>query len=138
MIRSNTRGVYADDIDGYVGDRFWRVRRLADEIETRRRDLGKTSGFERQYPKVVSRYFGGMATHLRNLRRVLKAGGRAVYIVGDQASFFRVLIPTGEILADIAEGYGFRVESLEIVRQRTATATGNKLNENALILEYQP
>ena len=37
---------------------------FADEIERRRIELGKTSGFERMYARVVKLYFGGMARHL--------------------------------------------------------------------------
>ena len=37
---------------------------LADRIEARRLELGKTSGFEKQYPQVTRLYFEGMARHL--------------------------------------------------------------------------
>ena len=46
---------------------------LADRIEAARRlELGKTSGFEKQYPQVTRLYFGGWRDTYRS-----KAGGAA-------------------------------------------------------------
>ena len=45
LLRSNTRGVYKGDVDdAWVGTHA-EIQRLADEIEARRIELGKTSGF---------------------------------------------------------------------------------------------
>ena len=59
LIRSNTRGVYkGDDDDQWVAEHP-EIQRIAEEIERRRIELGKTSGFERMYAKVTKLYFGG-------------------------------------------------------------------------------
>ena len=110
---------------------------LAAEIEARRLDLGKTSGFEKNYHKVVLHYFGGMARHLEALRPKLRDGARLGYVVGDQASFFRVLIRTGELLAEVAEPLGYEVESLDLFRTRLATATRAQLREEVLVLRWR-
>ena len=102
FLRSNTRGVYVtDDDDQWISDHT-AIQQIAERIEKRRIELGKTSGFERLYARVTKLYFGGMARHLAQLRKVLKPNAHLVYVVGDQASYLQVLIRTGELLADIA------------------------------------
>ncbi|GAH53918.1 unnamed protein product [marine sediment metagenome] len=49
-------------------------------------------------------------------------------------SFFRVPIRTAELLAEIAESLGYRVEEIELWRTRMATATKMQIDENILIL----
>lgn len=136
LLRSNTRTVYqGDDDDKWVASHP-EVQRLAAEIEARRLELGKTSGFERLYGKVVTQYFGGMARHFERLKRVLRPGARLAYVVGDQASFFRVMIRTGTILADIAQRQGYEVERIDLFRTRRATATGQDLREEVVVLRW--
>jgi len=86
------------------------------------------------YHRVTRLYFGGMARHLESLRRVLKPGARLAYVVGDQASYLRVMIRTGQILAGIAERAGYEVESIDLFRTRHATATRDQLREEVLVL----
>lgn len=136
LLRSNTRGVYRDDDDHeWVSDQP-EVQRLAAEIERRRIELGKTSGFERTYARVTRLYFGGMAKHLAQLRPVLRPGARLAYVVGDQASYLRVMIRTGTILGEIAQALGYEVEALELFRTRLATATKAHLREEILVLTW--
>ena len=136
MLRSNTRGVYqADDDDRWVVGQS-EVQRLALEIERRRIDLGKTSGFERMYARVTKLYFGGMARHLAELRTLLRPGAHLAYVVGDQASYLRVMIRTGQILADIADSLGYEVESIDLFRTRLATATREQLREEVVVLRW--
>ena len=136
LVRSNTRNVYAaDDDDRWVADHP-EVQRIAEAIEARRIELGKTSGFERNYHRAVRLYFGGMARHLAGLRRVLRPGARLAYVVGDQASFLRVLIRTGRILADIAQRLGYERVAIDLFRTRMATATKQQLREEVLVLRW--
>ena len=136
LLRSNSRGVYRDDADDTWISGHPPVMELAAAIEQRRLDLGKTSGFERNYARATRLYFGGMARHLAGLRPLLRPGARLAYVVGDQASFFRVLIRTGQILAGIAEELGYRVESIDLFRTRAATATGERLREEVVVLRW--
>lgn len=136
LIRSNTRGVYkADEDDRWIRDHP-EISELAERIERRRIALGKTSGFERLYARVTRLYFGGMAKHLSELRTVLRRDARLAFVVGDQASYFQVMIRTGELLARIAERYGYRVESIDLFRTRLATATGEQLREEIVVLTW--
>jgi hypothetical protein len=52
MVRSNTRGVYKGDSDHELVANHTEIQRIAEAIEARRIELGKTSGFERLYAKV--------------------------------------------------------------------------------------
>lgn len=136
LVRSNTRSVYvADDDDKWIKD-VPEVARVADEIEQRRIEMGKTSGFERQYHRVTRLYFGGMARHLAELRTVLKPGAQLAYVVGDQASYLQVMIRTGQILGQIAEKLGYRLTGVDLFRTRLATATKEQLREEVVLLEW--
>lgn len=136
LVRSNTRGMYkGDDDDQWVADHA-EIQRIAQEIEERRIELGKTSGFERLYAKVTKLYFGGMARHLADLRIVLRPGARLAYVVGDQASYLRVMIHTGQLLADIAQSLGYEVISIDLFRTRAATITKQQLREEVVVLRW--
>ena len=136
LVRSNTRTVYVDDDDDRWVSDHPEVQRIADEIEFRRVSMGKTSGFERQYHRVARLYFGGMARHLEQLKRVLRPGARLAYVVGDQASYLRVMIRTDQVLADLAEWQGYEVDRIDLFRTRPATATGELLREEVVILRW--
>jgi len=136
QVRSNTRGVYkADDDDAWV-DSFPRIQEIAEEIERRRVSMGKTSGFERLYARVAKLYFGGMARHLADMRTVLRPGARLAYVVGDQASYLRVMIRTGQIIAEIAESLGYECMGIDLFRTRLATATREQLREEVVLLQW--
>ena len=136
LVRSNTRSVYKQDDDDVWLKEFPKIGELADQIESRRLELGKTSGFEKMYHRVTRLYFGGMARHLESLKVVLKPGAQLAYVVGDQASYFRIMIRTGELLASIAEHLGYEVMDRQLFRTRTATATRAQINEEVLLLRW--
>ena len=136
MVRSNTRGVYrGDDDDRWISENA-EIQRIAAAIEARRIELGKTSGFERLYARVTKLYFGGMAKHLADLRTILRPNARLAYVVGDQASYLRIMIRTGQILADIARSLGYEVVGIDLFRTRLATATKEQLREEVVVLRW--
>jgi len=137
LLRSNTRNVYVADTDDALIPPGSKIDRIAREIERRRIALNKTSGFERQYHRVTRLYFGGMKRHLNDLKKILNPGAKLAYVVGDQASYLQVLIPTGELLADIAAELGYNVLGIDLFRTRLATATRQQLREEVVILEWQ-
>ena len=136
LLRSNTRGVYKEDTDDQWVAHHTKINELAAEIEARRITLNKTSGFERLYAKVTKLYFGGMARHLAELRPVLKPGAKLAYVVGDQASYLQILIRTGELLAEVGEDLGYRVDRIDLFRTRAATATKTELREEVVVFEW--
>lgn len=129
-------GVYVtDDDDQWISDHT-AIQQIAERIEKRRIELGKTSGFERLYARVTKLYFGGMARHLAQLRKVLKPNAHLAYVVGDQASYLQVLIRTGKLLADIAQGLGYELVRIDRFRTRFATATRCDLREEVVVLRW--
>ena len=137
LLRSNTRNVYVDDVDdAFLPKRFPELDQITTEIEERRIRMGKDSGFEKNYARVTMQYFGGMARHLEGLKSLLKPGAKLAYVVGDQASYLRVLIRTGRLLSEIANSLGYETERLELFRTRRATATKSELREEVLVLRW--
>lgn len=136
LLRSNTRNVYKGDEDDKLVADIPEIWELAEQIEARRVELGKTSGFEKNYHRVVTLYFGGMAKHLAELSQKLRPGARLAYVVGDQASFFRIKISTGTLLAKVAEDLGYKVESIDLFRTRFSTVTQEHLNEEVVVLRW--
>jgi SAM-dependent methyltransferase len=136
LVRSNTRNVYKGDSDDAEVTQYDEIQRIAASIESRRVELGKTSGFERLYARVTKLYFGGMARHFSDMRAILRPGAQLAYVVGDQASYLRVMIRTGQLLADIARSLGYEVLGLDLFRTRLATATREQLREEVLLLRW--
>ncbi|MDD5371690.1 MAG: DNA methyltransferase [Anaerolineaceae bacterium] len=136
LVRSNTRGVYKGDDDARWVDNIAEIQEIAEMIEKRRIELNKTSGFEKMYSRVTRLYFGGMARHLDGLRSVLKPGAKLAFVVGDQASYLRIFIPTGQLLSRIAETMGYRLIRIDLFRTRFATASKQQLREEVVILEW--
>jgi hypothetical protein len=77
-----------------------------------------------------------MARHLAELRSILRPGAQLAYVVGDQASYLRVMIRTGQLLADIARSLGYEVMGIDLFRTRLATATRERLREEVVLLRW--
>ena len=134
FLSSNTKTVYSSDKDYLLVQNNALISELCREIEARRIELRKDSGFERLYHKVVKLYFGGMYRHLSELKFKLKPGANLAYVVGDQASYFQIPIRTGTILAEIAVQLGYELVNIDIFRTRFATSTQENLNEEVVWL----
>jgi DNA modification methylase len=136
LIRSNTRNVFKVDNDDIWVANHPEIQRIAQDIENRRIAWGKTSGFARLYPRAVKLYFGGMAKHLADLRPVLRPGAQLAYVVGDQRSYLQVMIRTGELLGDIAQGLGYELVGIDLFRTRLASATQEQMREEVVLLRW--
>lgn len=136
LIRSNTRNVFKADTDDIWVSQHEEIQHIAKTIEDRRIALGKTSGFERLYHRSVKLYFGGMAKHLADLRTILRPGAQLAYVVGDQKSYLQVMIRTGELLADIAQGLGYELMGIDLFRTRLSTATKEQMREEVVLLRW--
>jgi hypothetical protein len=106
---------------------------LADLVEEACK--GKKYGFARLYPTVIREYFGGMKRHFESISALMPRGARYAVVVGDQASYFNIRIPTANLLGEIAEDCGFEVEDIVVWRERWATKTSKMIKEHALILK---
>jgi DNA modification methylase len=143
LLRSNTRNVFVMDNDGDEVAEFKSIQTVCQKIERKRLELGKTSGFEKLYHKVVAHYFGGMRRHLRALRPKLKPKSLLAYVLGDQLSFLMVPIATAELLGEVAAAEGFEVVGRELWRERVGTKVRNsetnqrtvRVREEILVLQ---
>ncbi|MBN4074259.1 DNA methyltransferase, partial [bacterium AH-315-D21] len=126
----------ADVDDTFLPGRIPELEQITTEIEDRRIRMGKDSGFEKNYAKVTMQYFGGMARHLEGLKSILRPGAQLAYVVGDQASYLRVLIRTGHLLSEIANSLGYETERIDLFRTRRATVTRTELREEVLVLKW--
>jgi len=134
LLRSNTRNIYiSDDDEKYIKNNK-RIMNLSRRIENKRIKLGKTSGFEKYYHRVVELYFGGIYRHLKGLKKYLNHNAYLAYVVGDQSSYFQILINTGSILAEIAEAIGYKIDTIDVFRSRLSTTSGKYLNEEVVVL----
>lgn len=133
MIRSHTKGIYKTDQDAELVREYKSIRSLAKKIDTACE--GKTYGFARLYSTVVKEYFGGMKRHFESMARCMPPSARYAVVVGDQASYFDIDIPTAKLLGEIAQDCGFDVEDTIIWRERWATKTSKMIKEHALILK---
>jgi hypothetical protein len=57
-------------------------------------------------------------------------------VVGDQASYLRVMIRTGQLLGDIAQALGYELLRIDLFRTRFATATREQLREEVVVLRW--
>lgn len=133
LLRSNTRNIFVADTDGEEAEEFASIQRVCREIEKRRLELGKDSGFERLYHKVVSHYFGGMRLHFRALRPKLRHRARLAYVVGDQLSFLMVPVATAKLLSEIASAEGYKTIGCDLWRERVGTKVRNSLTNEKTV-----
>jgi hypothetical protein len=133
LLRSNTRNVFVADEDMKEVQGIDSIQKVCQQIEARRIELKKTSGFERLYHKVVAHYFGGMKRHLRSLKPKLESGAKLAYVVGDQYSFLMVPVRTAALLAEVAESEGYKVGSIDLWRERFGTKIRNGLDQQKTV-----
>ena len=137
MIRSHSKGIYVNDRDAELVNGFKPVQELKKQIEDR--IPRKSSGFEGQYPKVISNYFGGMLRHFLTLSKYLSVGSRLAYVVGDEASYKGVHIPTARLLAEMIDAYvtQLRIDRVALWRTRRKQRDRQPLNEHIILLRSE-
>jgi DNA modification methylase len=133
MVRSHTKGVYKTDRDALLVADNRDINTLAEKVARRCKD--KEYGFARLYPTVIRSYFGGMKRHLESVSSVLMKQGRYALVVGDQASYLGTHVPTADLLGQIAEEVGFKVEDQIVWRTRKPSTKKKLMKEHALILK---
>ena len=135
MLRSHTKGIYKNDNDKDLVKTNPSINAIVRKLKYRIRE--KTHGFAELYPTVVQEYFGGMKRHFGAMRNALRPGAKCAYVVGDQAGYVGVHIPTAEILAELAIGSRATIQS----KFCSGGTDGQQLppkhiQENILIFEY--
>jgi DNA modification methylase len=134
MLRASTTNLYKGDNSALSIADIQSIRAITDLIQKRLRYDGATSGFEKQYTRLVWEYFGGMHQVLTEAMKVLKPGGRIALLVSDSHAFKMVHIQTARILQEIAEKIGFVNPEVILWQFKASTSHKYSLRENVLIL----
>jgi len=133
MIRSHTKGIYKSDRDAERVRKYSEINDLAERVAKMCEE--KTYGFARLYPTVIRQYFGGMKRHFESISSIMPLGSRYALVVGDQASYFGIHIPTAKLLGQLARDCGFEVEDTVVWRERRPSTGSKLIKEHALILK---
>jgi len=67
----------------------------------------------------VIKYFNDIEQHIRSLKPFVRPGADLAYVIGN-SKFYRIVLPSDEILADIFEAHGFQITSIERMRRRNS------------------
>ncbi|HKO92738.1 MAG TPA: hypothetical protein VJU61_16400 [Polyangiaceae bacterium] len=89
---------------------------LGADLEARLSAIAERSVLLSSY---VRKYFHDMSGHLASLGRVLRPGGRALFVVGN-SKFYDVVVPVEQVLARQFEAAGFSGVSIETLRKRSS------------------
>jgi hypothetical protein len=100
------------------------VRSVAAELDER--------GYDRRIGTMVRAYFSDMKVVLSALRAKMASNGKLVLDIGD-SRFAGIHVDTPALLAQVAEGLGWRVEVERTIRGRTAK-DGGRLCQKLLYL----
>jgi hypothetical protein len=85
------------------------------DVEKILKSLELTDNNNPKIPHMIAGYFEDMKSVLVELRRVVKPGGRVVFVVGN-TRWGGVVVPVDHLLAKIAEENGFRPEKILVTR----------------------
>ena len=78
--------------------------------------IGQYSHLMQNY---VIKYFNDIQQHIESLKPFLRRGAQLAYVIGN-SKFYKIVLPSDEILADIFEANGFRIISIERMRRRNS------------------
>ena len=78
--------------------------------------IGQHSHLMQNY---VIKYFNNIEQHIQSLKPFLRRGARLAYVIGN-SKFYKIVLPSDEILADIFAANGFQIISIERMRRRNS------------------
>jgi hypothetical protein len=96
--------------------------------------LRLTKGGKKSYDLLVGGYFNDMYQTLSDTFRVLKAGKRAVFVLGDSAPY-GVHIPTDDFIGKIGIGVGYSDYKIDVLRYRGTKWRNNPQRHNVGLKE---
>ncbi|MBU6427513.1 MAG: hypothetical protein KGR26_00740, partial [Cyanobacteria bacterium REEB65] len=108
---------------------FASVQAIADAIAERHAD--KNWGWD--YPFMTRQYFGGLHRVLEAVYPALTPGARFVLVVGE-SSHSGVKVPVPEILGELGQALGYRLEEIAIHRIRRSSSHRQPLAESSVVL----
>ena len=119
------------DLSSHIDGSVTLVETL-NELELIRTDL-----WNRHIPDMVAAYFQDMTDILSNIKEGLTQRGRIYTVVGDSL-YAGVLVPTAQILLELADGVGLNtleVEKFRSMRASPQQGGSKKLSENLVVFE---
>jgi DNA modification methylase len=129
MVRGSPKNIYKSDNNEQLVANYTMVQDVSAAIH----ELTKDKNWGWDYARTVREYFGDMLVCLQECLRVLKPGGWALLVVGDQTCK-GVRIPATDVLSEIGRDLGFAESYVEQVRERRSTTHSMTLPENTLAL----
>ena len=132
MLRGSTTNIYKDDNEGNAVRDIPEISEIVEKIDSRLKEDGATSGFEKLYTKLIWEYFGGMYSMFEEALKVMKPGATFSLLVSDSHAFKMVHIPTADLLKLVAEKAGFTDSQIELWQLKNTTSHKYKLLENIL------
>jgi DNA modification methylase len=129
MVRGSPKNIYKTDNNEQRVSGYRQVQDASAAIHEMTKD--KNWGWD--YARMVREYFGDMHICLQECLRVLKPGGWALLVVGDQTCK-GVKIPVTDVLRQIGLDLGFADSYIEQVRERRSTTHSMSLPENIVAL----
>ena len=124
MVKGSTKLIYKDSCSAKYIKKFDSIQKIVEKLKRAFSD--KKWGWD--YPRMVEEYFGDLYIVLENIREVMREGGYALFVVGQQ-TYKKILIPTGLILAEMAKDLGFQDITVETFRTRRNTLHDIPLKE---------
>lgn len=129
MIKGSTKLIYKESNSAkYVRD-FRIIQDIAQKLEDALND--KKWGWD--YPRMIQEYFGDIFLALKQTKHVLKKGGYAEFVVGDQ-TYKKILIPVGKVMTEMAKKLNYSEFKLETFRIRRSTIHDIPLKEEIVTL----
>jgi len=130
MVTCDAKAMYKDVTDHEEVQSIASVKGVAERLEEAHRS--KKWGWD--YAFMTRQYFGGMMKVFRTVADMLKPGARFVLIVGESAhSGVKVAVP--EILGELGEMVGYRLEDITLLRSRRSSSHDFQLSESAVVLK---
>jgi tRNA G10 N-methylase Trm11 len=108
LVRSTFRSHVESNLDSVPKTSFPDVEKILKSLKITDKNNPKI-------PHMIAGYFEDMKSVLLELRRVVKLGGRVVFVVGN-TRWGGVVVPVDHLLAQIAEENGFRPEKILVTR----------------------
>ncbi|MGA9350684.1 MAG: hypothetical protein WBW48_18025, partial [Anaerolineae bacterium] len=108
-----TWGKATSVLNGHFGYRSTVIEESLRGIPER---IGQHSHLMQNY---VIKYFNDIEQHIESLKPFLRRGAQLAYVIGN-SKFYRIVLPSDEILADIFEANGFQIISIERMRRRNS------------------
>jgi hypothetical protein len=120
LLRSSTQHVSKDVSQTFAHLQDELLRPIRDELAAVCQSLvleREEHGGKKNYHTMLVLYFLDLAAVWRSLRRVVRAGGEACFVIGDSAPY-GVYVPVERWLAELALASGFRSWRFEKLRDR--------------------